>query len=70
MEASVRRRRNVLQGRARYHPLPLGRFVPYIELGAAPGYTDLKVCAQRTDLVFLLFAGAGASSIGLSVFFR
>lgn len=24
---------------ARYHLLPLGRFVPYVELGAAPGYT-------------------------------
>lgn len=46
---------------ARYHFLPLGRLVPYVELAAAPGATDLRVREQRTDVVFLLFAGAGAS---------
>jgi hypothetical protein len=46
---------------ARYHFLPLGRFVPYIELAAAPGGTDLRVREQRTDVVFLLFGGVGAS---------
>ena len=46
---------------ARYHFLPLGRLVPYLELGAAPGATDLRVREQRTDVVFLLFGGAGAS---------
>lgn len=46
---------------ARYHLLPLGRFVPYLELGAAPGGTDLRVREQRTDIVFLLFGGVGAS---------
>jgi lipid A 3-O-deacylase len=46
---------------ARYHLLPLGRFVPYVELGAAPGYTDLRVREQQTNFVFLLFAGLGAS---------
>jgi opacity protein-like surface antigen len=46
---------------ARYHFLPFGRFVPYLELGAAPGYTDLRVQEQQTDFVFLLFGGAGAS---------
>jgi hypothetical protein len=46
---------------ARYHLLSLGRFVPYVELGAAPGYTDLRVREQRTDVVFLLFGGAGVS---------
>ena len=46
---------------ARYHILPFGRFVPYLELSAAPGYTDLRVREQNTDLVFLLFGGAGAS---------
>ena len=46
---------------ARYHFLPLGRLVPYLELGAAPGATDLRVREQRTDFVFLLFGGAGAS---------
>jgi lipid A 3-O-deacylase len=46
---------------ARYHLLPLGRFVPYVELGAAPGYTDLRVKEQQTNFVFLLFGGLGAS---------
>ena len=46
---------------ARYHFLPLGRLVPYIELGAAPGYTDLHVREQQTHLVFVLFGGVGAS---------
>jgi hypothetical protein len=46
---------------ARYHLLPLGRFVPYVELGAAPGYTDLRVREQQTNFVFLLFGGLGAS---------
>jgi hypothetical protein len=46
---------------ARYHLLPLGRFVPYVELGAAPGYTDLRVREQQTNFVFLLFGGIGAS---------
>ncbi len=46
---------------ARYHILPLGRFVPYVELGAAPGYTDLNVREQQTNFVFVLFGGAGAS---------
>ena len=45
----------------RYHFLPLGRLVPYVELGAAPGGTDLRVKEQRTDVVFLLFGGVGAS---------
>jgi hypothetical protein len=46
---------------ARYHFLPLGRLVPYVELGAAPGGTDLHVREQQTNFVFLLFGGAGAS---------
>lgn len=46
---------------ARYHFLPLGRFVPYLELGATPGYTDLNVIEQQTNFVFLLFGGVGAS---------
>lgn len=46
---------------ARYHFLPLGRLVPYVELAAAPGGTDLRVREQRTDVVFLLFGGVGAS---------
>jgi opacity protein-like surface antigen len=46
---------------ARYHFLPFGRFVPYVELSAVPGATDLRVREQNTDFVFLLFGGAGAS---------
>jgi opacity protein-like surface antigen len=46
---------------ARYHFLPLGRFVPYVELGGAPGYTDLNSREQQTNVVFLLFGGVGAS---------
>jgi hypothetical protein len=46
---------------ARYHFLPLGRLVPSLELGAAPGATDLRVREQRTDVVFLLFGGVGVS---------
>lgn len=46
---------------ARYHFLPLGRLVPFLELGVAPGYTDLRVREQQTDFVFLLFGGAGVS---------
>ena len=45
---------------ARYHFLPLGIFVPYLELGAGPGSTDLKVREINSDFAFLLFGGAGA----------
>jgi Lipid A 3-O-deacylase (PagL) len=46
---------------ARYHVLSFGGFVPYIELSAAPGTTDLRVQEQNNDFVFLLFGGIGAS---------
>jgi lipid A 3-O-deacylase len=46
---------------ARYHFISLGRLVPYIEISGAPGHTDLKVREQDADVVFLLFAGVGAS---------
>jgi Lipid A 3-O-deacylase (PagL) len=46
---------------ARYHILPFGRLVPYLELSAAPGTTDLHVREQDTDFVFLLFGGVGVS---------
>jgi opacity protein-like surface antigen len=45
---------------ARYHFLSLGIFVPYLELAAGPGGTDLKVPEIRSDFAFLLFGGAGA----------
>jgi lipid A 3-O-deacylase len=45
----------------RYHFLSLGRVVPYAEVGAFAGGTDLRVAEIRSDFTFLLFAGAGAS---------
>ena len=45
----------------RYHFVSIGRFVPYLELSVAPGYTDLRVREQDTNFVFLLFGGVGAS---------
>ena len=45
---------------ARYHFLSLGIFVPYLELGAGPGGTDLRVREIQSDFAFLLFGGVGA----------
>ena len=45
----------------RYHFLSLGRFVPYMEVAAFAGGTDLKVFEIRSDFTFLLWVGAGAS---------
>ena len=45
----------------RYHVLSLGAFVPYVELAAAAGGTDLKVREIRSDFTLLLFGGGGAS---------
>jgi opacity protein-like surface antigen len=45
----------------RYHFLGLGRFVPYAELGAAAGGTDLDIPEIRSSFAFLLSAGVGAS---------
>jgi hypothetical protein len=45
----------------RYHFLALGRLVPYAELGAAAGGTDLRVIEIDSDFAFLLFGGVGAS---------
>jgi Lipid A 3-O-deacylase (PagL) len=45
----------------RYHFLGLDRFVPYTEIGAFAGRTDLKVHEIRSDFTFLLFGGAGAA---------
>lgn len=44
----------------RYHFLSLGRFVPFVDLGAAAGGTDLKVREIRSDFAFLLFGSVGA----------
>jgi lipid A 3-O-deacylase len=45
----------------RYHFLSLGRVVPYAEVAAFAGGTDLKVAEIRSDFTFLLLGGAGAS---------
>jgi opacity protein-like surface antigen len=45
----------------RYHFLSLGRLVPYAELAAAAGGTDLKVTEIRSDFTFVLWGGAGLS---------
>ncbi|OLB98307.1 MAG: hypothetical protein AUH30_08120 [Candidatus Rokubacteria bacterium 13_1_40CM_68_15] len=45
----------------RYHFLSLGRFVPYIELLAAAGGTNLRVAEIDSDFAFWLAGGVGAS---------
>jgi lipid A 3-O-deacylase len=46
---------------SRYHFLSLGRLVPYAELAAFAGGTNLKVTEVRSEFAFLLWGGAGAS---------
>lgn len=50
-----------LSALARYHFLSLGRFVPYAELAAGAGGTNLETREIRSDFAFLLFGGVGAS---------
>ena len=45
----------------RYSFLSLGRFVPYVEVAAAAGGTDLKIFEIRSDFSFVLWGGAGLS---------
>ena len=45
----------------RWHFLSLGRFVPYVELGAGVGGTDLNAIEINSHFAFLLSAGVGAS---------
>jgi opacity protein-like surface antigen len=45
----------------RYHFLSLGHVVPYAELAASAGGTDLKVHEISSEVAFLLFTGVGAS---------
>lgn len=45
----------------RYHFLALGRVVPYAELAAAAGGTDLRVREIDSAFSFLLWGGVGAS---------
>ena len=44
----------------RYHLLSLGRFVPYAELAAFAGGTNLKITEIRSDFTFMLYGGVGA----------
>ncbi|MBI3635781.1 MAG: outer membrane beta-barrel protein, partial [Candidatus Rokubacteria bacterium] len=44
---------------AKYHFLSLGRFVPYAELGAGAGGTNLKVTEIKSEFSFLLLGGGG-----------
>jgi opacity protein-like surface antigen len=46
---------------ARYHFLALGRFVPYVEFGAAAGGTNLRVVEIDSSFAFRLYVGFGAS---------
>ncbi len=45
----------------RYHFLALGRFVPYVELAAAAGGTDLRIREIDSDFSLLLWGGVGGS---------
>ncbi|MGH7356145.1 MAG: acyloxyacyl hydrolase [Candidatus Rokuibacteriota bacterium] len=45
----------------KWHFLGLGRIVPYAELGAGVGGTNLKVREIRSDFAFMLQGGLGAS---------
>jgi Lipid A 3-O-deacylase (PagL) len=45
----------------RYHFLALGRFVPYVEVGAAAGGTSLRVVEIESSFAFRLYGGVGAS---------
>jgi lipid A 3-O-deacylase len=50
-----------LSAQGRWHFLSLGRFVPYVELGAGAGGTDLAVKEIDSSFAFLLSGGVGAS---------
>jgi opacity protein-like surface antigen len=50
-----------LSVRTKWHFLSWGRFVPYVELGAGVGGTDLAVKEIDSAFAFLLSGGAGAS---------
>lgn len=45
----------------RYHFIGLGRLVPYVEVAAAAGGTDLRVREIDSSFAFLLWGGVGAS---------
>jgi opacity protein-like surface antigen len=45
----------------RYHFLALGRLVPYVEVAAGAGGTDLKVKEIDSSFAFVVWGGVGAS---------
>jgi opacity protein-like surface antigen len=50
-----------VSAQGRWHFLSLGRFVPYIELGAGAGGTDLRSIEIDSSFAFLLSGGVGVS---------
>ncbi|HEX9821723.1 MAG TPA: acyloxyacyl hydrolase [Methylomirabilota bacterium] len=46
---------------ARYHFLGAGRLVPFLDLAAFAGGTDLRIKEIRSESTFLLWGGAGVS---------
>ncbi len=50
-----------LSAQGKWHFLSLGRLVPYVELGAGAGGTDLKAIEIDSTFAFLLSIGVGAS---------
>jgi opacity protein-like surface antigen len=50
-----------LAAQGRWHFISLGRFVPYVEIGAGAGGTDLKAIEIDSTFAILLSAGLGAS---------
>jgi opacity protein-like surface antigen len=50
-----------LKAVGRYHFLSLGRFVPYVELVAGAGGTDLRIREIDSTFTFILEGGVGAS---------
>ena len=50
-----------VSARGKWHFLSLGRFVPYIEVGAGAGGTNLRAIEIDSSFAFLLDVGIGAS---------
>lgn len=50
-----------VSARGRWHFLSLGRVVPYLEVGAGAGGTDLRAIEIDSSFAFLLSVGVGAS---------
>jgi len=50
-----------VSAQGRWHFISLGRFVPYVEVGAGVGGTDLRAIEIDSTFAFLLSAGLGAS---------